>query len=158
MSEFAPDPGLRHRLQRVARRIADQHHTINDCYRVLAEKIDHHDERAARNEFNGYRGALAAHFELEERVFFPAVCCVDASQAEKIERLVATHAEMLTELGHLSDSIASLTTAEFTQRLTGFATILGAHERQEEALLHHAKKLLPASQNESKRSDDRHVG
>ncbi len=155
MNTTATDPGLRHRLRRVARRVADQHHSINDYYGELSEKIASNNKSALRVEFDGYRSALAAHFELEEQIFFPAVCCVDETQSGRIKKLVAAHSQLLVELGHLSESLDTLPAEEFSRRMVGFSTILSSHEHQEEVLLTRATQFPPTGLDESEQESGR---
>ncbi len=138
MNRMAADRGLPHRLQWVARRVAEQHHVIDECYRALAEKIREHPKRELRAEFGCYRLALTAHFELEERVFFRAVGRSDASQRAQIRHLLADHSRLRAELAHLADSIESIPTDDFSRRLAAFTSILMLHECQEEAFLNSA--------------------
>lgn len=135
MKRIGDAPGLRHRLQRAARRVADQHHAIADLYRAISDGIAENPKSELRAGFDRYRLALMAHFELEEAIFFPAVRGADASQNVRIRQLIEIHSRMRTELAHLANSIESLPTDEFSRRLVGFATILGSHEREEETLL-----------------------
>lgn len=138
MNRMAADRGHPHRLQRVARRIAEQHHVIDECYSALAEKIGEHTARELRAEFGCYRLALTAQFELEERVFFPAVRRGDASQRARIRQLLADHSRLRAELAHLADSIESIPVDDFSRRLAAFTSILTLHECQEEAFLNSA--------------------
>lgn len=141
MNRIAADRGLRHRLHRTARRILDQHHTLHDFHRSVTKKLTHGPKDEIRAAFVRYRVALTAHFELEERVFFPAVHGADANQNRQIRQLIGMHSRMLVELAHLADSIESLPRDEFSRRLADFATILASHERQEETLLTLAVEL-----------------
>jgi hypothetical protein len=131
----ATDRGLRHRLQRGARRVADQHQAIRDLYRALTEDLLERPKKAVRSGFDRYRLALTAHFDLEEQIFFPAVHGADPGQSAQLRQLIDSHARMRTELEHIADSIDSLPTDEFSRRLVGFSTILASHEQQEECLL-----------------------
>ncbi len=135
MNRIAADRGLRHRLKRAARRVADQHHAIADLYQALSEELTERPKSELRAGFDRYRLALTAHFDLEEQIFFPAVRGADASQSAQIRKLVESHSKMRIELAHLGDSIDSLAADGFSRRLIGFATILASHERQEEMLL-----------------------
>ena len=135
VNRIAADRGLRHRLRRVARRAADQHRSIEECYRALGEAIGERTKSDVRAAFGRYRHAITAHFDLEEQVFFPAVRGADTSQNAPIRELVAAHSRLVVELAHMADSIESLTSDDFSRRLVGFATMLASHEHREDALL-----------------------
>jgi transposase len=152
VNKIPADRGLRHRLQRAARRVADQHQSINDLYKSLSDGLAESPKSEVRREFDRYRLALTAHFELEEGVFFPAVHGADASQHALIRQLIAIHSRMRAELVHLADSIESLPSDEFSRRLVGFATILSSHERQEEMLLTHVSEFSSIDRNSAAQS------
>ena len=152
VNRIPADPGLRNRLRRAARRVADQHHAIADFHRILSDELTTRSKSQIRIELDRYRTALSAHFDLEEQIFFPTVRSADVGQTALIRQLIESHSRMRRELSHLGDSIESHTAEEFSARLAGFQTILASHERQEENLL--ARVLeFPARERKSAAPD-----
>jgi hypothetical protein len=86
---------------------------------------------AAREPLAHLRDALAAHFELEDQVLFPALHGLSPDARISLEALSEQHREFLAELG---DMLASkrFCDAEAFARLHAS---IGEHERREELLL-----------------------
>jgi iron-sulfur cluster repair protein YtfE (RIC family) len=125
------ETGLRHRLRRALRRIESQHVQM----RALLNAV----ERAARTEeaalvlepLAHLRDALAAHFELEDQVLFPALHGLSPGARVPLETLSDQHREFLSEL---DDMLASKRACD-TPVVARLHASIGEHERREEQLL-----------------------
>ena len=133
--------GLRHRLRRALRRIESQHVQMRALLHELEEATRGKDAAATREPLAHLRDALAAHFELEDQVLFPALHGLLPGARISLEALSAQHREFLTEL---DDMLASkrVCNAEAVARLHAS---IGEHERSEELVLEEilGKENLP---------------
>ena len=125
------ETGLRHRLRRALRRIESQHVQMRALLQELEEMARSKDAAGAREPLAHLRDALAAHFELEDQVLFPALHGLSPDARISLESLSEQHREFLAELG---DMLASkrVCDAEAVARLHAS---IGEHERREELLL-----------------------
>jgi hypothetical protein len=128
------DPGLRYRMRRALRQIADQHRQLHEIQARLEAAAARADREALRDAFVRYRHAIGAHFELEDRVFFPALHGLHPAEQE-LEALGRDHAEMLAELQRASPLLEAPGLAAFDAAFAAFRRGFASHERREEALL-----------------------
>lgn len=125
------ETGLRHRLRRALRRIESQHVQM----RALLDEL----ERAARSgaaapmheALAHLRDALAAHFELEDQMLFPALHGLAPGARAPLEALSHQHHLFLSDL---DDMLASRRACD-TAAVARLHASLGEHERKEELLL-----------------------
>ena len=130
------ESGLRFRLRRAARQIAQQHQSIREILTSLKRSLGEGERGgdAVRALFVRYREAVEAHFSLEEDVLFPALHGLHPSRSPELEGLEAEHGAFAARLGALAELLASATLTEFGvgfERLTGEMT---EHETREERL------------------------
>ncbi len=130
------DTGLRHRLKRVVRQMADQHRHLRVIHAELAEALSGRGaERAARESFAQYRQALDAHFALESDTFFPAVHGLHADWADVLEGFDRAHERLRDALGEIGDRIDEGSRDAAARALADFTAELRDHEAREEELL-----------------------
>ena len=80
-------------------------------------------------------GTLEAHFELEERAYYPIADGLDARTAERFEQLRDDHQRLREGLGGLRDGLKQEGLTGFLRAFSAFAHDLADHERCEEALM-----------------------
>jgi hypothetical protein len=126
--------GLRSRLRRALQRVGEQHRSL----REIGVELDRALASGSREPVDAWltrmRDGLAAHFELEEKVLFPALHGLDPAMLPEIEQLERDHGRFLDALGpllgrELSESPLS------PAHLKGLRERLAAHELREEHLL-----------------------
>jgi hypothetical protein len=127
--------GLTLRMARERRVISAQHRQLDDFVVLLAAALDAGEARAARVAYERFASALAAHFELEERFYFPALRGLRPALGPELEALEGEHhslGEHLARLGQLADAGDCAACATHLERLAGE---LAEHEGREEGLL-----------------------
>jgi iron-sulfur cluster repair protein YtfE (RIC family) len=127
----ALETGLRHRLRRALRRVESQHALMRELLQELEKGVRNGDPAAARAPLARLRDALAAHFDLEDQVLFPALHGLSPSARTALETLSAQHREFLAEL---ADMLAAKCACD-AQAVSRLHAAIGDHERREELLL-----------------------
>lgn len=122
--------GLRRRLRRTLQRVGEQHRSL----REIAVELDRALASGSRESVDAWltrmRDGLAAHFELEEKVVFPALHGLDPTTLSELEQLERDHGRFLALLvRELSEKALA------PAHLKGLRERLGAHEQREEHLL-----------------------
>jgi hypothetical protein len=127
--------GLRYRLRRVLRQIGEQHRQLREIQAGLDAAAAGGERAALRDAFVRYRHAIGAHFELEERVFFPALHGLHPDEREPLEALARDHAEMLGLLQRASPLLDAPGLDAFGAAFGAVRSSFASHERREEALV-----------------------
>ena len=128
-------PGLRLRLDREMRRIAEQHERLRTLYRALVEATRPETPNGtAGAAFARYYEAVHAHFSMEERVAFPALHGLHPEFGTELEALVREHADVCDALDALGRSIEAKS-HDGAGQLQSLASLLERHEAREEALV-----------------------
>jgi hypothetical protein len=127
--------GLHHRLRRIAGQIDDQHRQLRSFQEELRGAITPAPGAGAAVACSRYRDALLAHFELEERLFFPALHGFDRSTEPTLVELQDRHISLRQEIDRLQ-ALISEDAADVAATLEQLLAHLNEHERDEEALWH----------------------
>jgi hemerythrin len=127
--------GLRHRLRRIAGQIDDQHRHLRRFQEELRGAITPSSSAGAAPACARFRDALLAHFELEERLFFPALHGFDRSTEPTLVELQDRHISLRQEIERLH-SLISEDAADVAAMLEQLLAHLNDHERDEETLWH----------------------
>jgi hypothetical protein len=136
------ETGLRYRLKRVVRQMADQHRHLQPIYGEFAEALaSGAPAQEVRVRFARYREAIEAHFALETDTFFPALHGLYPGWAAELEQLDREHERLLEELAGIGRRLEVAGREEGAETLERFAARLLEHERREERL---ADQLGPA--------------
>ena len=126
--------GLRSRLRRALQRVGEQHRSL----REIAVELDRALASGSRESVDAWltrmRDGLTAHFELEEKVLFPALHGLDPATLPEIEQLERDHGRFLDGLGGLLGRELSESRLA-PAHLKGLRERLAAHELREEHLL-----------------------
>jgi hypothetical protein len=132
------EAGLRFRLRRAARQIAQQHQSIREILASLERSLGQGEpgRDAVHALFARYREAVEAHFALEEDVLFPALHGLHPSRSPELDGLEAEHGDFASRLVALAEVLAGASLAEFAGGFEGFAQEMRAHETREERLAH----------------------
>jgi hypothetical protein len=130
------DEGLRLRIRRIRREVAQQHAALRPLYRSLWESVEIPAPEPPREAFRLYRRAIEAHFALEERLFFPALHGLHPERSREIDQLAREHVALRGDLDGLGGKVGDGAAARpLRAALEGFAQSLARHEEREEGLL-----------------------
>ncbi|HEX5067277.1 MAG TPA: hemerythrin domain-containing protein [Myxococcota bacterium] len=127
----ALETGLRLRLRRALRRVESQHTRMRELLRDLEDAVRQGDPAAAIAPLGRLRDALAAHFDLEDQVLFPALHGLSPSARLALEALSDQHRSFLGELLDMRAGKCACDAAAVSR----LHAAIGDHERREEFLL-----------------------
>lgn len=128
-------PGLQKRIDHEASGIAHQHQLLGELMREVSRELESGSRERCQSVLSRLRGALRAHFLLEEDVVFPAFLGLHPELGEEMGVLSRGHHELWGELEQLELSIDGGDAREATRIFEGFRAGMKAHEAAEEALL-----------------------
>ena len=128
-------PGLEVRMHVEARRIASQHRQLAEMRERAVTALQERSVERGRVAFARFSEALHAHFDLEERVYFPAARGLRPELEGELQALVEDHAclrrytdRVLAHFESGNGFASALTLDVLLERLVD-------HERREEQLL-----------------------
>jgi len=127
----ALETGLRLRLRRALRRVESQHTQMRELLHELEEAVRQGDPAAVRAPLGRLRDALAAHFDLEDQVLFPALHGLSPGARMGLEALSDQHRAFL---GELAEMLAGKRVCD-ADAVSQLHAAIGDHERREELLL-----------------------
>lgn len=127
--------GDRHRLARASKRIAEQHLALTKLEEEVRRAITQGDAAQTGSALVQLEGTLEAHFELEERAYYPIADGLDAGTAERFLALRDEHELLREGLGELRDGLKQEGLGGLLRTFTAFARDLADHERREESLM-----------------------
>jgi len=130
--DHALETGLRHRLRRALRRMESQHLHLRSLLGELDTALRDGAHAELPERLTRLRLALAAHFEVEDSVLFPALHGLSPHSQQDLEALSNEHGAFLDELLALASALDTARSAESFSRLRAS---LAEHERREERLL-----------------------
>lgn len=128
-------PGLGKRLRYETVRISSQHEKLNELYRDVARELERHARHRAFVCFGRLRDALEAHFDVEDRVYFPAVHGFRPEYASLLDALSQDHVRFRKELFGIHRLLEANELEESQRMLDQLVEELQAHEGREDALL-----------------------
>jgi hemerythrin len=128
-------PGLHKRLRYETVRISSQHEKLNQLYADVARELARRARHKAFVCFGRLRDALEAHFDVEDRVYFPAVHGFRPEYGELLDALSRDHVAFRKELSGIHRLLEANEVDESRRLLDQLVTMLQAHERREDALL-----------------------
>jgi hypothetical protein len=132
--------GLRFRLRRAARRIAEQHQHMQEMARAVEGALAAPGEGRLAEALTRYRQALEAHFALEDEVFFPALHGLVPEEIRELEALSSQHGEFRAALARLDPAQAGLG-ADFR----ALHAALKEHEAREERVARRLSTAAPGA-------------
>jgi hemerythrin len=128
-------PGLVMRLRQEATRIASQHKRLDELYAEVRSAVDNRATDQAFLAFGQLRGALHAHFEMEDGVYFPAVHGLHPEHTAVLETLSNEHVVFRQKLEKIHDKLYAQAFEATRELLDELVRQLLDHEKQEDALL-----------------------
>lgn len=128
-------PGLDKRLRYEANRISSQHKKLDELYEAVRHDLERRARHTAHVSFGRFRDALEAHFEIEDRVYFPAVHGMCPEHRALLDVLSADHVGFCEQLLCIHRLVESNELEESEQRLQGLVVVLREHEQREDGLL-----------------------
>jgi hypothetical protein len=127
--------GLRYRVKRAARQIGEQHRQMEALLGQLGAALGRGDRGEARHLLSRYRGALDAHFGLEEDVFFPALHGLHPEHTGELDGLSREHGEFTAALARLDGFLAGESLDAFLGPFRELVKQMAEHEQREERLV-----------------------
>jgi hemerythrin-like domain-containing protein len=128
-------PGLRPRLAHATRRLAAQHQYLDALLATTRRALERNAPGEAREALHAFRGAIDAHFALEEQVHFPALHGLDPAQDREIEALVLEHRALREQLLALEVRVGREPRDAVARSFVDLGATLRAHESREERLV-----------------------
>jgi len=128
------DVGLQHRVRRLSQQIADQHRNLASLRAEIDAAFARGTPQDVARELKRYEFALAAHFDLEQGFFFPALHGLDPARSAALEALEGEHARLLARLRAIADGLASRSPEASRGEFARWDGALRDHELREEAL------------------------
>jgi hypothetical protein len=138
------DTGLFHRVKRLAVQTAAQHRHLAAIQHEIDVALDRGSLSEARAALERYEGALTAHFELENRVFFPALHGLVPRRAHELEVLEQEHVQLSAALGRVRSALEQAPADGSRAAMKAFLDSLRGHEQREERLVAEAREGAPS--------------
>ena len=133
-------PGLAKRLGFESVRISSQHQKLNELYAALRRELERGQLHNAIVCFGRMRDALEAHFEVEDRVYFPAVRGFLPNRVALLDKLWSDHEVFRTELVQIDRVLEAHDLDETGALLRRLVARLLTHEQEEDELLDEIKR------------------
>ena len=137
--------GLRYRLRRVSRQIAEQHEHMHELARELEQAFTAQLPDKLKDVLLRFRGAMDAHFALEDGVFFPALHGLHPEQRSELEELSRQHQNFGVEVERLRQLLEEGSLERFGTAFHELLTGLAEHERREEKMVRSLADTFAAS-------------
>lgn len=134
MARSEDQPGLRLRLAHASRRLPAQHDFLDALLATTGRALERMPQAEAQEAMRGFRGALEAHFQLEEEVHFPALHGLEPRLEAELEALVLEHHALRDRLLVLEGRIGREPGAVVAPDFADLAQTLREHESREERL------------------------
>jgi iron-sulfur cluster repair protein YtfE (RIC family) len=129
------ETGLRHRLRRAVRQMASQHQHLRALIESIEEASEIGQVAKVQESVDRLRGAIEAHFSLEDDIFFPALHGLHPETGRELNALMREHADYLEELARLRAELEADTLDAFAEGFEVFSRTIAAHECREERLV-----------------------
>jgi hypothetical protein len=127
--------GLRLRVDREGRRISSQHRQLDLFYSLVAAALERGSRRELETAFGRFQDALESHFDLEDRLYFPALHGLRPRLDAELAQLVREHTGFRDTLHRLGELFRKSPLKQAVPALDAFVSALCLHEGREEKLL-----------------------
>ena len=127
--------GLRYRLRRASRQIAEQHKHMRELARELEQALADQLPDKLKDVLLRFRGAMDAHFALEDGVFFPALHGLHPEQRSELEELSRQHQNFGLEMERLRQRLEEGSLERFATAFHALLRGLAVHEQREEKVV-----------------------
>jgi len=146
------ETGLRYRVRRAARQLAEQHQHIHQILGELDRAIAGESRGRVSEVYALYRSALEAHFSLEDEVFFPALHGLQPEHAAELDALSRDHEGFIQSLGRLGERLSTEPLEGFARAFRDLVGEVGRHESREERVV---RELVRAVSGDEAAPDSR---
>lgn len=126
--------GLRYRLRRASRQIAEQHRDMKELVSELERALGEERADQLKDVLLRFRAAMDAHFALEEGVFFPALHGLHPEQRSELEELSLQHQSFGAEIRRMAELLDDDSLERFASAFHELVEGLIMHERREEGV------------------------
>jgi iron-sulfur cluster repair protein YtfE (RIC family) len=115
--------------------MATQHEHLRTLIHAIADSIEVGRVAEIQESLDRLRGAIEAHFSLEDDVFFPALHGLRPETGRELNALMREHGDFLEELSRLRDGLTTGTLDAFAKGYQAFSQSIAEHECREERLV-----------------------
>jgi iron-sulfur cluster repair protein YtfE (RIC family) len=129
------ETGLRYRLRRASRQIAEQHKHMRELGVEIEQALKEQLPDKLKDVLLRFHAAMEAHFALEDGVFFPALHGLHPEQRNELEELSQQHQNFGLELESLRQSIEEGALDRFATAFYELVKGLVMHEQREEKMV-----------------------
>jgi iron-sulfur cluster repair protein YtfE (RIC family) len=137
--------GLRYRVRRVSRQIAVQHEQMHELVRELEQALTEQLPDRLKDVLLRFRGAMDAHFSLEDSVFFPALHGLHPEQRSELEELSRQHRSFGVEVERLRQRLDEGSLERFGTAFYELLKGLALHEKREEKMVRRLEDTFAGS-------------
>ena len=132
------DPKAARATERVRlslQRIGEQHGKILALRRTVESAVSRGDADAIADGIQRLSGTVEAHFELEERAYYPPDVPMEDPVADTLLSFIDQHESLRTELQTLRSLVAARRFDDFKSAFDAFCSTLADHEAREEKVI-----------------------
>jgi len=137
--------GLRYRLRRASRQIAEQHQHMRELGGELEQALQDQLPDKLKDVLLRFHAAMEAHFALEDGVFFPALHGLHPEQRDELEELSRQHQNFGLEMERLRQRLEEGSLERFGTAFHELVKGLGLHEQREEKVVRSLSDTFAAS-------------
>jgi iron-sulfur cluster repair protein YtfE (RIC family) len=137
--------GLRYRLRRASRQIAEQHKYMRELGQEFEQALREELPDKLKDVLRRFSAAMDAHFALEDGVFFPAIHGLHPEQRAELEELSRQHQNFGVELERLHQALEEGALERFRTAFYELGEGLAEHERREEKVVRSLAETFAAS-------------
>lgn len=127
------------------RAIVEEHRRLDALFAEARAALGAGDGESSESALAALEAALAAHFEQEDRLYYPAVAALRPEHAPSLRAFASGHVRFLAQLGALARRVREGALAEGRSELEAFALAFASHEAAEEELLRSLEVAVAAS-------------
>jgi len=124
--------------------IAAQHRRLDPLFEAVRDAFERAAVEADR-ALADLAEALAAHFEQEDRLYYPTIGSLRPEHRGRVDRFAIDHRRFLAQLDGVAERVQRRALEEASREFEAFAHDFAGHEAGEEALLHALQAELDAA-------------
>ncbi|MBW2418408.1 MAG: hemerythrin domain-containing protein [Deltaproteobacteria bacterium] len=141
MSERNPGKSLHDKVSGEHRRLEEMFEDLRAALRP--QENDAGALPAASKVLEEMREELEAHFDVEERLYYPSLWALRPERKAPLHALLQRHPRFLTQLEKIARSLQAEALSEAETLFDSFASDFALHEDAEETLLKNLEQTLP---------------
>jgi hemerythrin-like domain-containing protein len=116
--------------------MTDEHKRCDDCFAAAEKAVSDGDWEAGQAEFDGFRKAMEAHFDMEEAVLFPEFEETTGMQDGPTAVMRSEHEEMRRLFEQMAMAIESRYDDEYLDAAETLLILMQQHNMKEEQMLY----------------------